>query len=520
MRLEQIYIVTSGKLAPGITNISLIKTDNIMVRVKNLRRQNTIKNKSMQLEKQQLLMELFTQWSGEQVQSISTLPASGSYREYIRISSANKSAMGVYNADKKENAAYLGFSDHFLNKQLKVPEIYSRNEEECIYLIEDLGSTTLFDYLEKMRMEDRFSSDLLDIYKKTVRELVKFQIYGGKDLDYNLCYPRKAFDRQSMHWDLSYFKYYFLKLAQIPFDEQTLEDDFNTLMDYLLAADQEYFLYRDFQSRNIMVKNGEPWFIDFQGGRKGALHYDLASLLYDGKADLPNPVREQLFDEYLLELKQHIEVDPQEFKNQYTAFVYIRIMQAMGAYGFRGFYEKKEHFLKSIPYALKNISYLLENHALPINIPELTNVLHSLIESEKLKQINALTVTINSFSYKRGIPFDMSGNGGGFVFDCRAIHNPGRYPEYKHVTGKDPEVIDFFANEPEMHEFLDDVYSIVSKSVEKYISRGFKHLMVNFGCTGGQHRSVYSAENLARYLKEKYAVSIQLRHIEQEIKKG
>ncbi len=474
----------------------------------------------MQLEKQQLLMELFTQWSGEEVKSISTLPASGSYREYIRISSENKSAMGVFNADQKENAAYLGFSDHFLKQELKVPQIYARNEKECVYLIEDLGSTTLFDYLQKLRMDDQFPTDLMEIYKKTVRELVQFQLKGGDGLDFQLCYPRKAFDRQSMHWDLSYFKYYFLKLTQIPFDEQKLEDDFNVFMDYLLTAKQDYFLYRDFQSRNIMVKNGEPWFIDFQGGRKGALHYDLASLLYDGKADLPNSVREQLLDEYLNELQQHIELDRTEFKNQYTAFVYIRIMQAMGAYGFRGFYEKKEHFLKSIPYALKNITYLLQQHPLPIEIPELTKVLYALTESEKLKQINALTVTINSFSYKRGIPFDMSGNGGGFVFDCRAIHNPGRYPEYKHVTGKDPEVIDFFAKEPEMKDFLDDVFSIVSKSVEKYISRGFKHLMVNFGCTGGQHRSVYSAENLARYLKEKYAVTIELKHIEQEIKKG
>jgi len=474
----------------------------------------------MQLDKQQLLMELFTQWSGQEVESISTLPPSGSYREYIRISGSSKSALGVYNADTKENDAYLGFTDHFIEQGLRVPKVYTRMNAENIYLIEDLGTITLFDYLQKTRIEEVFPDELIEVYQKTVRELVQFQLKGGKGLNYDLCYPRKAFDRQSMHWDLSYFKYYFLKLAQISFDEQKLEDDFNTLMDYLLSAEQNFFLYRDFQSRNIMLKDGKPWFIDFQGGRKGALQYDLASLLYDGKADLPNDVREGLLQTYLIELKKYHKVDETEFSHLFYAHVYIRIMQAMGAYGFRGFYEKKEHFLKSIPYALKNITKLLQNNPLPLEIPELTKVLRSLTQNEKLKQINSLTVTINSFSYKRGIPFDMSGNGGGFVFDCRAIHNPGRYEAYKQITGKDQPVIDFFEKEPEMHEFLDGVYSMVSKSVEKYISRGFKHLMVNFGCTGGQHRSVYSAENLAKYLKEKYAVSIKLKHVEQEIKKG
>ncbi len=474
----------------------------------------------MEQDKLHILMKMFTNKTGEQVESMNILPPSGSYREYVRFTGGGKNALGAFNADKKENDAFIGFSDHFRDKGLKVPQILDKNTEECVYLLEDLGDTTLFDFLQKQRTEDEFSESLIEIYKKTIQELVRFQLNGTEGLNFDLCYPRKAFDRQSMQWDLHYFKYYFLKLAKVPFDEQKLEEDFDRLMDFLLEAEHHYFLYRDFQSRNVMIKNGEPWFIDYQGGRKGALQYDLASLLYDGKADIPVGVREMLYNHYIDALKQHKEVDEASFKNHFTGYVYIRIMQAMGAYGFRGFYEKKEHFLKSIPFALKNITYLLNNHQLPIDIPELSKVLIALTKNEKLLKINALTVTINSFSYKRGIPYDMSGNGGGFAFDCRAIHNPGRYPEYKHVTGKDQSVIKFFENEPEMEDFLDGVFPMVSKSIEKYISRNFKHLMVNFGCTGGQHRSVYSAERLAKYIEEKYPVTIKLRHVEQEIKKG
>ncbi len=474
----------------------------------------------MKLEKQQLLMGMFTQWSGEKVESMSLLPPSGSYREYVRICGGGKCALGVSNADVKENMAFLGFSDHFNNQGLNVPKVYSQDLYEGIYLVEDLGNTTLFDFLQENRTGEVMSPSLIDLYKKTLKELIKFQLKGSEGFDFNLCYPRKAFDRQSMLWDLHYFKYYFLKLAQVPFDEQALEDDFDQLITFLLEAEHHYFLYRDFQSRNVMVKQGEPWFIDYQGGREGALQYDLASLLYDGKADIPPKVREELYLFYVEELKKNKYIDEILFKQHFTGYVYIRIMQAMGAYGFRGFYEKKEHFLKSIPYALKNISYLLKNSPLPIEIHELTKVLGSLVNNERLKKINALTVTVNSFSYKRGIPYDMSGNGGGFVFDCRAIHNPGRYVEYKYITGKDEPVIEFLSKEPEMTQFLDSVFALVSQSVEKYIERNFKHLMVNFGCTGGQHRSVYSAERLAEYLSSKYPVSVKIRHVEQEIKKG
>ncbi len=474
----------------------------------------------MEQDKMQLLMKMFTTNTGEDVESVNLLPPSGSYREYVRIIGGGKSALGAYNPDRKENEAFIGFSEHFRSKGLKVPHVYDNDLENDIYLVEDLGTTTLFDFLQENRTDYEFSETLIDFYKKTIEELVLFQLNGSDGFKFELCYPRKAFDRQSMQWDLHYFKYYFLKLAQIPFDEQALEEDFQHLIDFLLEAETHYFLYRDFQSRNIIIKDGEPWFIDYQGGRKGALQYDLASLLYDGKADIPTDIRDLLFDHYSNTLKKYKQFDEESFKNHFYGYVYIRIMQAMGAYGFRGFYEKKEHFLKSIPYALKNITYLLSKHPIPIHVPELTKVLDALTHNEKLMRINALTVTINSFSYKRGIPYDMSGNGGGFVFDCRAIHNPGRYPEYKHVTGKDDSVIQFFENEPEMENFLNGVYPLVSKSIEKYISRNFKHLMVNFGCTGGQHRSVYSAERLAQYVKENYPVTVKLRHIEQEIKKG
>ena len=474
----------------------------------------------MNIDKIELLSQMFTRFTGEKVETTDMLPPSGSYRKYVRFTANGKSALGVYNSDRKENEAFIGFSEHFFKQGLKVGQVFDQDLDNDIYLVEDLGNTTLFDFLQSNRIEGDFTDNLMEIYKKTIEELVLFQLKGSEGLNFELCYPRKAFDRQSMQWDLHYFKYYFLKLAQIPFDEQALEEDFQSLMDFLLEAEHHYFLYRDFQSRNVMVKNGEPWFIDYQGGRKGALQYDLASLLYDGKADIPVDVREELFDYYIEVLKKHKDVDKTAFKNHFVGYVYIRIMQAMGAYGFRGFYENKEHFLKSIPFALKNITYLLNNHPLPIEIPELTKVLDALTTNEKLIKINALTVTINSFSYKRGIPYDMSGNGGGFVFDCRAIHNPGRYEEYKQITGKDEPVIQFFEKEPEMKAFLDDVFPIVSKSVEKYISRNFKHLMVNFGCTGGQHRSVYSAEQLARFIKQKYPVTVKLRHIEQEIKKG
>ena len=475
------------------------------------------------MKTQEILITLFESKVNEKVDKIIHLPLSGSDRKYFRITSKTKSLIGVYNHDKKENIAFLSFTKHFFDKGLNVPEIFAEDLDNNIYLLQDLGNTTLFAFLSEEKNKNVFTIDLLEAYKKVLKELPKFQILAGKDLDYSVCYPRASFDKQSMLWDLSYFKYYFLKLAQIPFDEQLLEDDFETFTKFLLKAEGDYFLYRDFQSRNIMLQNEQAYFIDYQGGRKGALQYDLASLLYDAKAAIPQDDRNKLLNYYLNILENYIEVDKKEFIEYYYGFVLIRIMQAMGAYGFRGFYERKEHFLASIPYAIENLSWILDNIEFAVELPTLMKVLRKLPQSKKLKQLEAgkkqisLTVEVNSFSYKRGIPVDVSENGGGFVFDCRALHNPGRYDEYKQLTGKDKKVIDFLKKEKEADEFLNNILKIIEQSINKYQKRNFKNLMVNFGCTGGQHRSVYCAERLTEYLRKNFDVNVNLRHREQEL---
>jgi aminoglycoside/choline kinase family phosphotransferase len=464
---------------------------------------------------------LYKKWSGNLPVNIKPLPESGSYRKYFRIFDNEKTVLAVYNKDNKENLAFLNFTEHFLSKKLKVSQIFARDLSKCIYLIEDLGDTTLYNQIKTCRTGVEFPDELLKIYRKVIDELLNFQIKGSEGFDYSVCYPRSAFDEQSMMWDLSYFKYYFLKLAKISFDEQALEDDFKRFAHFLLEAKHDYFLYRDFQSRNIMLKDGVPYFIDYQGGRKGALQYDLASLLYDAKAEIPQEVRIELRNYYIEQLSKFQDVDKEQFVRFYNGFTLIRIMQAMGTYGFRGFYEKKTHFLQSIPPAIENLSYILQTVEMPVSIPELWNALHLLCKSEELLKFGEhekkLTVTIYSFSYRKGIPYDDSGNGGGFIFDCRSIHNPGKYEQYLNVTGRDKEVIEFFENEEEMTKFINSVFSLVDASVEKYIERGFLNLMVCFGCTGGQHRSVYSAELVAKHLKEKYSVNIILNHREQGI---
>jgi len=471
-------------------------------------------------EKENALKALFENWANEGANKIELLPKSGSNREYYRIYSDQKTVIGSYNEDLKENIAFIEFSKHFKSKNLNVPEIYAHDLDNHIYIQEDLGNETLFSLLSKIRIDYDFNEELVNAYKSVITEMPKFQIVGSKGIDYSVSYPRFSFDKQSMMWDLHYFKYYFLKLANIFFDEQELENDFHKFSDYLLEADSEYFLYRDFQSRNIMIKDDKPYFIDYQGGRKGALQYDLASLLYDGKAAIPQELRIEFLDFYMEETSKYIDLDKEKFKEYYHGFVLIRIMQAMGAYGFRGFYERKLHFLKSIPFAIQNLEWLLENVQLPIELPTLTKALLDVTKSQKLKEIGSelekLTVHINSFSYKKGIPIDETGNGGGFVFDCRMLPNPGRFEEYKLLTGMDKPVIEFLEKQEEMKDYLHDVFSIVDKSVQKYMRRKFTNLMVNFGCTGGRHRSVYSAERLKAYLEEKYNITVKLRHREQE----
>lgn len=458
---------------------------------------------------------LFKKTFGVEPNSICEIAAHGSSRKYFRCSTEVVKVLGAYNSDKKENIAFIDFAKQLKQKGINVPAIIAVDEENDIYLLEDLGNTTLFDFISTAN-----ENEIFDIYSKVVRYLPKIQIETGKNFDFTNAYPRKAFDLQSLQWDLNYFKYYFLKLADIPFNEQDLENDFKVLEDYLLNCNCDYLLYRDFQSRNIMIKdNYEIFFIDFQGARKGALQYDIASLLYDAKANLSTETREKLLGIYIEEVKKYIDIDEQDFVNHFYAYVYIRIMQAMGSYGYRGYFQKKEHFLKSIPFAIENIRYLEENVKLPINLPCIHSVFQQIITNEKLLSIsknkNILTVNVKSFSFKKGYPHDTSGNGGGFIFDCRALPNPGRYEEYKSLNGLDKAVIDFLEDKEEVRFFFDNAKALVEQSCKEYIRRGFTNLSVYFGCTGGQHRSVFLAQKLANHLKNEENINIIVQHIEQ-----
>jgi aminoglycoside/choline kinase family phosphotransferase len=447
------------------------------------------------------------------------LGASG--RNILRLSGNGHRAIGILYGVREENVAFLEFSRHFRRHGLTVPEIYGEDMERNAYLEEDLGNTTLFEFLARNRKGDDIAPEVIEAYRKAIAVLPRFQVDAGRTLDYALAYPRASFDRQSIAWDLNYFKYYFLRLAGIDFNEQGLEDDFQSLTEFLLAADRENFLYRDFQSRNIMLRDGEPWFLDYQGGRKGALQYDIASLLYDAKADLPPSVRQHLLEYYLDELAKHIALDREEFLRYYYGYVYVRIMQAMGAYGFRGFYERKPLFLQSIPYALKNLRWLLQNAELPIAIPVLTSAFRAMLASDRLLSFSArkptgLLVRIYSFSFHRGAPpQDDSGNGGGFVFDARSLPNPGREEQFKSLTGGDAPVIGYLNQHVSVHQYFRNVEALTDAAVENYRSRGFHNLMISFGCTGGQHRSVYLANRLAEHLRSK-GVEVELRHIEVE----
>jgi aminoglycoside/choline kinase family phosphotransferase len=442
----------------------------------------------------------------------------GSGRRIIRLAGERRtSAIGILYDVREENVAFLEFSRHFRKHGLPVPEIYAEDLSQTAYLEEDLGDTTLFAFLSKSRAGATIAPEAVESYRQAIALLPRFQIQAGRDLNYSVCYPRDSFDRQSMAWDLNYFKYYFLKLAGIPFNEQALEDDFGRLIAFLLGADHDFFLYRDFQSRNIMLREGRPFFLDYQGGRKGALQYDIASLLYDAKADLPPELRQQLLDHYLAALSGFVDLQPGAFICHYYAYVYIRLMQAMGAYGFRGFYERKPHFLQSVPYALKNVRWLLHNVELPIKLPTLMATFNSLLASETLQNVSPakgdLTVRILSFSFHQGLPKDDTGHGGGFVFDVRSLPNPGRLEPFKNLTGKDAPVMNYLVQQESVHQFLASVISLVDASVGNYQSRGFRSLTVSFGCTGGQHRSVYLAEQLAKHLAGWPGVEVAVSHL-------
>lgn len=474
-------------------------------------------------EIKQQLLALFEEWSsGDEVLKVETLPLSGSDRRYFRIKGKTKQTVAVYNADYQENKAFVAFSEHFGAKRINVPKIYAKNLSKHIYLLEDLGDLTLLQHLDKQRgQQESVPKEVIILYQKALQQLAQMQIEGGQDLDYNYCYPNADFNERAMFWDLNYFKYCFLKTCKTPFDEDKLEDDFEVLVKYLSQAPMDYFMFRDFQARNIMLHNEKLYFIDYQGGKKGPLQYDVISLLYQAKANLPNALRAELLEYYLDCVEGYIDIDRAAFKEMYYAYVLMRCLQVLGAYGFKGFYEQKEHFLTSIPFALANLKWWLTTIKLPINIPNLKNILAQLVDNypaaKKIKD-SKLTVQVHSFSYKRGIPENTTGHGGGFVFDCRAIHNPGRYTPYKKLTGRDPEVIAFLKTESTIDAFLKDAYALVDNSVQTYIDRGFEHLSVSFGCTGGQHRSVFSADSMTKHLEDKFGVKVVLQHIEQEHK--
>ena len=472
------------------------------------------------------LSQLFTQATGLAAGEQIALTASGSNRRYHRIWSEDKSVslIGVEGTSRDENHAFLTMSAHFASQGLNVPRVLAVSDDEMQYVQQDLGNTLLFDYIAEGRKTGVFCESEKVMLRKTIRALAQFQVKAAEDFDFNVCYPQPEFNLRSIRWDLNYFKYCFLKATGVEFQEDKLENEFERLAYILLEQKQmNAFMYRDFQSRNVMIYVGEPYFIDFQGGRRGPIYYDLASFLWQAKANFPQALRERLLNEYRDELEK---VYPNsEFRFQDSdlkAFVLFRTLQVLGAYGFRGLIEHKQHFIESIPFAIKNLSELFTlNPELRSAYPyifALSNLLRERAASETLTRgqgDSTLTIDILSFSFKKGLPLDPSGNGGGYIFDCRSTHNPGKYEQYKQLTGLDKPVIEFLESDGEILTFLDSVYRLVDHHVERFLERGFTHLQVAFGCTGGQHRSVYSAEATARHLHAKYPeTNIQVTHRE------
>lgn len=463
-------------------------------------------------------MQLFALWAGEPCTECLAIGANGSSRRYFRMSGSTHRCMGAIADDVRENEAFFAFSRHFLAKGVHVPELYIVSDDRRHYLQQDLGDQTLYGLLhEKKQQGGGFDAEMLNLYRQVLSDLAEIQV-AGSDLDFSFAYPRQAFDSRSIHWDLNYFKYFFLKLNHLDFDEELLENDFDRLADRLLSADCHYFLYRDFQGRNIML-TPTPFYIDYQGGRRGAAQYDVASLLYSAKSDIPDSIRAELLTSYL-DVRAIQGTERQQWLEHFWDYVLIRILQTLGAYGYRGLYERKPYFLESIPLAVNNLRRLIESHPVTASLPELHRVCQAIANSTlavSQPEQDTLTVTVGSFSFKRGLPDDPSGNGGGHIFDCRALPNPGRYPEYKCYTGMDRPVIEFLRQQPAMDQFLLHCKAIVAQSVDKYLERHFTHLSVYFGCTGGQHRSVYSAEQLAAWLRKTYpSVTVVVSHREQQ----
>ncbi len=502
------------------------------------------------------LVELYESWHGSRPASIERLKGAGSNREYYRLTSDDGSTViGVVGTSRDEDHAFIYLSQHFTQRQLPVPQVLAASDDELRYIQTDLGNTSLFDALEGGRKAGgRYTHKEKELLVATIRQLPNIQMRGARGLDWNNCYPQPEFNEESVLFDLNYFKYCFLKPSELDFHELKLEANFRLFAKDLTSESIDSFLYRDFQARNVMLDaEGNPSFIDFQGGRKGPFYYDLASFLWQASAKYPNKLRRDLIAEYYNSLKNYTEVPSvREFVGRLSLFVLFRTLQVLGAYGFRGYFERKKHFLESIPPAMDNLRELLKN-ADSFPYPYMMDMLRRLADMPKYAHIEEpalsradgyrttsenvyaahpqdgpatfskydgkgpLVVRVFSFSYRKGIPTDDSGNGGGYVFDCRSTHNPGRYEPYKKLTGLDEPVIRFLEDDGEIITFLESVYKLADAHVTRYIERGFTNLMFSFGCTGGQHRSVYSAQHLAEHLHEKFGIEVHICHREQGI---
>ncbi len=463
------------------------------------------------------LFSLFEAYTGARPTQQRLLAGSGSNRVYYRLWQDEQSYIGVYGSDIKENQAFLMITQQMASCNIAVPTVLATSDNQQCYLLSDLGDASLFfDYIAK-----GYDESTTTLLHKTIAQLPRIQFELAKNLDFSICYPQAAFDQRTVYWDLNYFKYEFLKPSGVEFNEAYLEDDFDRLCADLLAVDTPSFMYRDFQSRNVMVVNNEPYFIDYQGGRKGPFYYDLVSFIYQAKASMPDGLRASLIETYKTALQPYYRVSDAEFSQNIALFALFRTLQVLGAYGFRGLVEQKAHFIASIPFAIAQLKQLLQQNDYA-RYPYLVSVLQTLTEQYKDTastriDTNKLCVDVYSFSYKKGIPTDYSGNGGGFVFDCRAIHNPGRYEPYKKLTGLDQAVIDFLEDDGEILTFMEHIYALADPAVERYIKRGFTHLQFSFGCTGGQHRSVYGAQHLAEHIAQKFGVQVRLQHRERKI---
>ena len=514
------------------------------------------------------LESLFKHYTEAAPVSCEALTGSASHRRYFRLTGPDgRTLIGVEGTDTDENRAFLTIDRHFASKDIKVPKVVA--EDGLCYLQEDLGSTVLYDALASGRASGKYSEDEVALLRKTVAALPKIQVEGARGLDWSVCYPQPSFDARMVDFDLNYFKYDFLKLSGLEFNEVKLQDDFDRLREDLLAEYSDTFMYRDFNARNVMLVDGEPWFIDFQGGRRGPVYYDVASFLWQARARYPESLREELLQTYLEALRAYGPVDEAHFRSRLRLFILFRMLQVLGCYGYRGLWEGKKPFIDSIPPALEIVKSFLPF----ADYPYLSEVLASLSAPHPSEGVlfpepsairdcsvpptasggplegqasgapenlsifgvvrprvatgsgnntpsdssSALTVTVYSFSFKKGIPEDTSGNGGGYVFDCRSVHNPGKYERFKQLTGLDKPVIDFLEEDGEILRFLDNVYSLVDAHVERFLQRGFTHLQVSFGCTGGQHRSAYSAQHLAEHLVARYPVKVHLIHRERGI---